>query len=86
MVFSMIRNISTTITSSCLFGAVGATPVPVNLGTLDKSLSFSPAPISGEFDDVLYFQADDPLGAVGTVVGLNGGYNLTCTYRFESVV
>lgn len=85
MNFQTAKKIPLAIALACLFGTAGATPVlPVlhNLGTLDKTLSFSRDSISGAFDDVLFFKATTFLAAMGSVVGLDGGGDLTGSYRY----
>jgi len=62
-------------------GASNATPVQVNLGQLNNTLTYTHLDISGVFDDVLSFQATTLLGAVANIVSFDFFGDLDGSYR-----
>jgi hypothetical protein len=81
MMTSIFKKMSVALALVGALGAANATVVPVNLGKLDDTLTYSHTSIKGAFDDVLYFQAATLLGGSFDINGLVRGV-LTGTYSF----
>lgn len=80
MMTSLFKKITVALALVGALGAASASVVPVNLGKLNDSLTYS-ADISGPFEEVLSFQADKLLGADARLVifdfagGIGGSYS-----------
>jgi PEP-CTERM motif len=69
--------------AAALLGALGASQAATyDLGTLNTSLAQAGVVINGSFDDVFKFTAGAQTSAIGSLVGLDGGADMSFQYRF----
>ncbi len=90
MMTSLFKKMTVALALVGALGAASASVVPVNLGKLNDSLTYS-ADISGPVEEVLSFQADKLLGADATLTifdwlgDLGGSYSFGFGSSLDSV-
>ncbi|MBT3069162.1 PEP-CTERM sorting domain-containing protein [Rhodoferax sp. U11-2br] len=81
MMTSLFKKMTVALALVGALGAASASVVPVNLGTLNDTLTYS-ADISGPFEQVLSFKADKLLGADARLVMFDFMGDIGGSYSF----